>query len=42
MAGDPYESYSDRNRSEGGKEGMNMIDETVGRRCIGDGDKEER
>jgi len=37
MAGDPYESYSDRDGGQGEREGMNTIDERVGRRCIGDG-----
>jgi len=37
MAGDPYESYSDRDGRQGGKEGMNMVDERVGRRYNGDG-----
>jgi len=37
MAGDPYESYSERDGDQGGKEGMNTIDKTMGRRCIGDG-----
>jgi len=27
MAGDPYESSSDRDGGQGGKEGMNTIDE---------------
>ena len=37
MAGGPYQSSSDRDGGQGGKEGMNTIDERVGRRCIGDG-----
>jgi len=37
MAGDPYECYSDTTGGQGAKEGMNTIDERVGRRCIGDG-----
>jgi len=37
MAGDSYESYSDKDGGQGGKEGMNMIDERVSRTCIEDG-----
>jgi len=34
MAEDPYESYSAWDGGQGGKEGMNMIDKRVSRRCI--------
>jgi len=37
MAVDPHKCYSDRDGGQGGKEGMNTIDEKVGRKCIEDG-----
>jgi len=37
MAGEPYESYSNWDGGQGGKEGMNTIDKRVGRKCIEDG-----
>ena len=37
MPGDPYENYSDGNGGQGGNEGMNMVDERVGRICNGYG-----